>query len=456
MSTEKRFPFTQDRLAKLVCPPSGRPQQDGRAMFYDAKVAGLAFRVSEGGVRAFYWTRRVGPKVRYVKIGAFPELNVEQARRRAGEFNDGLARGIDPAAAKQAKREKELREATIANLWESYRDHWLAYKKPKTVAEFTRLYDAHIAPWSRHTIASITPADVERLKVKIGAESQSTANRVVEVISAMYRRRGHAFGLARGYSPTTGVDPYPEKVRDRVLSTEELAKVMKSIDADEHDVARDYFRMLIYTGARRNNVACMTWDDLNIDGGTWKLPGEKTKNGQPLVISLIPEALAIIKRRYESNPADSPFVFPSRNFTPAQIETAKTMRADGSTTRQIAAALDLSQTAVMHILSPLFKQRGASAYGGAGKAWQRIMQRAGIPKTTIHDIRRSFCTSLIERGVPLPIVAAAMGHRNMGTTQRHYAFASDKAVADATRTSMAGLLADVAKSQEKNAAKKTA
>ena len=83
MTPENRFSFTQERLAKLVCPPSGNPQQDGRAMFYDAKVSGLAFRVSEGGARAFYWSRRVGAKVRKVRIGAYPELNVEQARRRA-------------------------------------------------------------------------------------------------------------------------------------------------------------------------------------------------------------------------------------------------------------------------------------------------------------------------------------------------------------------------------------
>jgi len=456
MPTENRFSFTADRLARLTCSPSGRPQRDSRVWVYDTNIVGLAFCVTEGGARTFYWYRRIGNKVRRIRIGTPRELNIEQARRRASEFNNGRAQGRDPVAEKRAAMAKALKEATIGELWASYRDHWLVDRKPRTIDEFSRLYTNFLSGWEDRTIGSIESGDVEKLKTAIGKSSHVNANRVVAILSAMYRRRGHAFGLPRGFTPTTGIDMYPEKARDRVLSTEELGKVMGAIDADENDVARDFFRMLVYTGQRKNTVAHMSWQDLNIQGGTWKIPGEKTKNGKPLVVTLIPEATAIVKRRYESNPADSPFVFASRNFTPQQVTSARALRAEGKTTREIATAMKLSQTAIMHILSPRFVQRGVTAFGGASKAWRRLVDRAGIPHATIHDVRRSFCTALIERGVPLPIVAAAMGHRSIGTTQRHYAFASDKAVADATRASMAALLADVAQSQAAAKAKKPA
>ena len=455
MPDKTRFSFTVDRLAKLVCPPSGRPAMDGQAWFRDDKVPGLAFMVSESGAKSFYWYRKVSGKPTRVRLGTPAEMNVEQARRRAGELNSQMAQGRDPAAEKQAAREKALRQASIGELWQSYRDHWLVDRKPGTIKQFDRLYNRFLAPWAGRAIASIENADVEKLKTAIGKDSHITANRVMEILGAMYRRRGHAFGLPRGFTPTAGVDAYPEHARDRVLSTEELAKVLSAIDADENETARDLFRVLIYTGQRKNTVARMSWQDLNIEGGTWKIPGEKTKNGKPLVLTLIPDALAILKRRYDDNPPDSPFVFPSKNFTPETVATVRKMRAEGATTREIADAAGLSQTAIMHILSPTFVQRGVTPFGGATKAWRRIIERAGIKHTTIHDIRRSFCTSLIERGVPLPIVAAAMGHRSIGTTQRHYAFASDKAVADATRDSMAGLLADVARMQAQTK-KKTA
>ena len=453
MPATTRFSFTMERLAKLVCPPSGRPAMDGQAWFRDDKVPGLAFMVSESGARSFYWYRKVNGKPRRVRLGTPAEMNVEQARRRAGELNSQIAQGRDPAAEKQAARETALRQACIGELWQSYRDHHLVECKPGTIAQFDWLYNRFLTPWAGRAIAAITPADVEKLKTAIGQNSHVNANRTLAMLGAMYRRRGHAFGLPRAFTPTAGVDAFPEHARDRVLSTEELAKVMQAINADENETARDLFRVLIFTGQRKNTVARMSWQDLNIEGGTWRIPGEKTKNGKPLVLTLIPDALGIIKRRYADNPADSPFVFPSKNFTPETVATVRTMRAEGATSRAIADTVGLSQTAIMHILSPTFVQRGVTPFGGATKAWHRIIERAGIKHTTIHDIRRSFCTSLIERGVPLPIVAAAMGHRSIGTTQRHYAFASDKAVADATRKSMAGLMADVAKLQTKPARK---
>ena len=467
MVDKNRFPFTEKRLAEVTCPPSGRDARDGKVWVYDSKTPGLAFCVTETGKRAFYWYRRVPgrPAPRRHRLADAGETNVIQARQAAEALNSRMVHGVDPVAELEAKQAKAAAEsqkgATIADLWASYRDHWLVNKRPRTIAEFTRLYDVELEKWHGRALP-IQPADtekfktdVEKLKIDIGKRSHIVANRTLELLSAMFRRRGHAFGFARGFTPTAGIDAYPEAARDRVLSRDELKRVMTAIEADDNDTVRDYFRMLIYTGQRRNTVAKMTWQDLGTTFETWRIPGEKTKNGKPLVLTLIPEAVAILKGRNESN-NESPYVFPSRNFTPEQIEAVKARRAAGEATRAIGTAVGLSQTAVMHILSPLFKARGITAFGGAAKAWRRILKRAEIgQKTTMHDIRRTFCTVMIERGVPLPIVSAAMGHRSMATTQRHYAFASDKAVADATRMSIGGLLAEIAakpKGKKKGAA----
>lgn len=413
--------------------------------------------IAEGGARTYYWYKKVNGKPVRMRLGTTEELNVSQARDRAKGYNAEDWTGRDPAAEKREAREKILNQATVAELWQSYRDRHVVNCKPATITRYDRMYARFLSTLKSRAVVSIQTADLERVNTNVAKDfGQYVANRLMEMVGAMFRSRGHAFGLPRGFSPTDGIEPYPEKVRDRVLSTEEFAKVLSAIDADGNTTARDYFKMLIYTGQRKATVAGMSWQDLNIEGGTWKIPGEKTKNGKPLVLTLIPDALKILKRRYDDNPADSPFVFPSKNFTPETVATVLKMRAEGAATRAIADAVGIAQTSVMRILSPAFVQRGLTPFGGASKAWVRITERAGIKHATIHDIRRSFCTSMIERGVPLPIVSAAMGHRSMSTTQRHYAFASDKAVADATRNSMAGLMADVAKIQNKKPAKKGA
>jgi integrase len=449
-----RIPFTQDKLVALACPPSNRPEQDGRLWVRDTKVPGLAFCVTEGGARTFYLYRRVPGRKSPAKIrlGTIEELNVERARRRAGELNSQIASGRDPMAEKVAARIEAMKErATIGNLWASYQAEHLVNKRPDSIAQFTRLYNTYISRWKLRPLDSITAADVEALKTSVAENGQYVANRVLELLGAMFRRRGHAFGLPRGQSPTTGVEPFPEKPRDRVLSVEELARVLKSIEADEYLPARDYFKMLLFTGQRKNTVARMTWQDLDIPGSRWKIPGEKTKNGRPLVVALTGDALEIIKRRYESNPADSPYVFPARRVTPQQVENARGLHAGGKSSREIAKELRIGQTTVMSILSPDYACRPHAPFEGANRIWKRILKRAGITQhTVIHDVRRSFCTFMIERGIPLPIVSAAMGHRSTQTTAKHYAFASDKTIADATGGMLAGLLADVAKIQSQN------
>jgi integrase len=392
-----------------------------------------------------------------MKLGVFTGddrgMSIMEARAKASAQNDRLNDGEMPESPRQQLRRENQAQAaapTVADLWGSYSSHHLANKKPRTVDEFTRLYKLHIATWAERLgkpAAEIALGDVEAFKVKIGAEhGQYTANRCLAILSSMYRKRGHAFGLPRNWTPTAGVDPFPESARDRVLTVEELSAILAAIDADENPTIRDYFRMLLYTGMRKTSVAGMRWDDLNIHGATWKLPGEITKNGKPLVVHLIPEALAIIKRRYDDNPADNPFVFPACRITPAQVEKTRTLRAEGQTTRAIAEATGIAQTSIMRVLKPEYVPSPVSCFDGAGAAWTRIKKRAGIvQRTTIHDLRRTFCTTLIEKGVSLPIVAAAMGHRSMETTARHYAIASDKAVAVATATGIGALLAEVAK-----------
>ena len=67
----------------------------------------------------------------------------------------------------------------------------------------------------------------------------------------MFRRKGKDFGLAPKFSPTDGVEAYPEEARTRVLSDEELARVFDALKSEPNVTARDFFTMLICTGMRQ-------------------------------------------------------------------------------------------------------------------------------------------------------------------------------------------------------------
>jgi integrase len=451
--TSNRFNFTVKALEGVVCTVGG-----GRVYVYDTKVPALAFCVTEGGARTFYLYRRVLGKPQRIKIGAAEELTIEQARSRAGKLNSDIAQGIDPQAEKAAARAETARAITVGDLWTAYKAEQLPNRKSGTAKEYERLYTAHIVAWDTRLANAITTEDCELLKTRVGAKNgQYTANRTLAVISGMFASMGHRFGLAHGWTPTRGVQKFPEQARDRVLSPEELAAVLASIDADDNEMVRDYFRLMLYTGSRKAKLAEMTWQQISIQRKTWTVPGVLMKNNTPLVVNLVDDAVAILERRADSNPTDSSFVFPARAITAAQVEKVREWAKAGKSTRKIAWELGISQSAVMRAIAPEFKVEAPRPFNGAAKAWGRIMARAGITtRTTPHDLRRTFVTNLLESGAALMHVASAVGHRSMETTQKHYSIARQDKVADAVRAGVASMLGEAAAAQAtKDAKEKT-
>lgn len=61
------------------------------------------------------------------------------------------------------------------------------------------------------------------------------------------------------------------------------------------------------------------------------------------------------------------------------------------------------------------------------------------PYATFHDLRRTFGARLAIKGVPMAVIAEALGHADERITRRHYAHLSPSYVADQVRAHAAGL-----------------
>ena len=64
---------------------------------------------------------------------------------------------------------------------------------------------------------------------------------------------------------------------------------------------------------------------------------------------------------------------------------------------------------------------------------------ANIAKTTFHDLRRTYGARLARKGVPMAVIAEALGHADERITRKHYAHLSPSYVSEAVRAGIAGL-----------------
>jgi integrase len=165
-------------------------------------------------------------------------------------------------------------------------------------------------------------------------------------------------------SPCIGLKkPGVEEARDRVLSTEEIARVwpvLENVGPIGHAM-----RLLFYTGARRGEVLSMRWDELDLAEGLWRVPLARTKNKQPHVVPLSRPALAVLER-FEGR-SDWVFASPTRR-------------------------------------GPIWSPQ---------KAAERIRAKSRVD-FRIHDIRRTVATSLAAAGTPSAVVSAILGHSPPG------------------------------------------
>lgn len=349
--------FTKAALTAAEPAPKGK-----RDYYYDIKERGLVLAVTAAGSKTFYLYKRIDGRPERLGLGKFPDLTVENARRLAAKAKGEIAMGQNPQKAKRAVRD----EMTFGALFTEYLEkHSKVHKRSWAYDE--REVKKFLSHWFKRKISSIEKPEVERLHAKIGKESGIyQANRLLERIRSIFNKAAD-WGW-EGQNPATGIKKFRERSRDRFLQPEELPRFFAALASEPNEAARDFFMISLLTGARKSNTLAMRWDEINFRDATWRIP--QTKNDEPQIVHLSPQALEILKERKLHSL--SPWVFPGSG-------------AKG------------------HLADPK-------------KAWARILKEAGISDLRIHDLRRTLGSWQAATGANSYIIGKSLGHRSQQST----------------------------------------
>jgi integrase len=350
----------------------------GKAL-WDTEVRGLGVRrQSAGGLPVFAIKYRIHGRQRFATIGVHGSpWTCETARKEARRLLGEIASGKD-VASERARAKGAL---TVAELAREFLERHGPKLKPGTLYNYRYEFRLYVAPaLGKLKAEAVRHSDVAKLHHTM-RDKPYEANRTLAFISKLFSWAEDQDYRPRGSNPAIGVERFREHRRERFLSEPELARLGATLTEVERDGSQSNFataavRMLLLTGARRDEIVKLQWAHVDLERGLLLLPDSKT--GKKAIQLSAPAAavLASVPKLW-----GNPYVF------------------CGTKRGQPIANLT--------------------------KRWLRIRRRAELTDVRLHDLRHSYASLAAGRGGSLVMIGALLGHANPSTTQRYAHLSAD-------------------------------
>jgi integrase len=278
------------------------PTLHSDVVYWDAGFPGFGVKVTPKGRKVFvvlYRTGGAGSKLRKYTIGPYGRVTLHQARLAAQKVFAAKLEGRDPAAEKRERKRRVVVDR-VEDLLESFIAQRLSQNR--SGKEIARLLRREVGKaWTGKSIHDISKRDVVEVISAIEQRGAPiAANKTLKSIKTFLR---WCVGRAiLDQSPAEGVPlPTKEVARDRVLDDQELAQVILAA----RKIGGPYggiVEFLALTGQRREEVAGLTWEELDLEQRIWTIPKSRTKNGKAHVVHLSDQAMAVLKRADRQGP----------------------------------------------------------------------------------------------------------------------------------------------------------
>lgn len=220
-------------------------------------------------------------------------------------------------------------------------------------------------------LESIKYQDVVNYVVKRRKEGKaaSTINRELSVLKQMFSYLVRTGVLAANPAAEVKMEKHV-LVRDRWITAEEEEELIYC----SPPWLAVFIQFAAATGMRRGEIQALKRDAVNLDARTVIV--RKSKNGKPRTIPLTTRAIEAIQNSWRRQLTVGEHVFVDRLGKPINSSTLE-------------------------------------------YAFHNAAEVAGIKDLHIHDLRHTFATRLVQRGVELYTVQRLLGHENPAMTQRY-------------------------------------
>ncbi len=386
--------LTAGLIERLSC-PAGKLQ----AFMRDDKAPGLRVRVTAAGAKSYVFEAKLNRQTIRRTIGDVRAWSIEDARKEAARLRVTFDGGIDPrevereklaAAAVQAQADK-ADAVTVGEAWTRYmaqrRPFWgeLNYRDHLSMVQAggvererlpgVKTLPGPLAELLPLRLSELTAPTIEAWAAKEAQARPARVRLALRLLKAFMRWAACEPDLKGKADPTAASAKKAREVAGKAkpkndyIQREQLAAWFTYVGQIQNPVIAAYLRCLLLTGARREELAGLKWEDVNFQ---WrgmelkdKIEGRRAVPLTPYVAHLV----AALPRRNE-------WVFSSLT----------------------SASGRLTEPSIAH--------RQACAAAGL--------------ELTLHGLRRSFASLCEWLDIPGGISAQIQGHAPQGVREQNY------------------------------------
>jgi integrase len=295
----------------------------------------------------------------------------EAKHRRDNAFSAKAREFIEEHARRKTRRWRETARM-------------LGLSFPLSGGEPTEITGGLAARWRGKSVGEIDGHDIHAvvreaqkhsipgIKARTGAVSDARGRALFRALSKFFSYSGR-----RGPNNPCASEECPKApvARDRELTENEIRWLWSATE----NIGQPFgplVRLLLLTGARREEIARMTWNELSNDGATLVIPASRTKNRRPHLLDL-PRAAQEILGNIKHIAGKPAYVFTTNGKTPVSGFSKIKTRLDHAI---LAAAKDERRKEVM------------------------------VPPWRLHDLRRTAATGMAAIGVQPHVIEAVLNH----------------------------------------------
>ncbi|MBI1415759.1 MAG: tyrosine-type recombinase/integrase [Limimaricola sp.] len=403
------------RITKRLLDAAQTPE--ARQVLWDDTLKGYGVILRPSGVHSFVFSyRNARNRKRNITVAKVGTIAPELARRRAEEFRAMLLQGRDPLEEKQDARDR----MSVGGLIDAYcASPTFRAKRASTQYVDHKRIDGHLRPLlGGLRVDEVTMPAVEKAFRSIcegrhaGKDGTNSRVRGGEGIARSSIRLFRAI-LNWGYKAGSvewdavraarnveiGRDGRREIILEDPAAYARLWPTLDRMVTPDIDnpapllrpLVADAIRLIALTGARRGEIAGLQWRHVDLAKGLIVLPPDRHKTGgktgEARVIGLPALEVEILRRQPGGGP-DEP-VFPP-----------------------------LPGHAKLYLDAP----------------WRKVRLAAGLPAGIgLHGLRHTFASYMAMQGAQAAEIMAALGHKDMSTSQRYIHWANDRRQALAER-----------------------